>query len=427
MNQNKLLTDLSTALQAIDGENWRLKRRDDCPSSDAVLHTPHCVVFFVLVSSCSQIETAHKKAQSEIAALSQPRKPSWPRDKYLVLLVTDAEFPPRAQTSARMVVEDRFYCRKFVLHVYGKSLRELLNSLPFWPITPSFLGHETSISLGVKELLKGFDPELTSDLASMRPGVDRIVEKIVEGKYQLIAQSSSGRQFTTRESINLPEIRLTGLDISNFRGITCIDQKKMPLTADVTIVYGPNGTGKTSIADALEWVVTGNISHVDTTKQSSNEPDPITNLFSPDGTTKVTCYLNNDTFVSRAKNGGKETKQIDGNHAQDNRKVIDHVVGMKAPVGVTPLPVQRLRELFSGSHLLAQHNMRRFLEPTNASDRFDTLTNMIGAEEFVRFREKTASVNKRLETTLRDQINEAKKAQHESKNIENKIRQVRGE
>ncbi len=427
MDQNKLLTELRSTLKAIDRENWRLESRDDCPSSNAVLHTPHCVVFFVLVSSCSKIETAHKKAQSEIAALSQPRKPSWPRDKYLVLLVTDVEFPLKAQTSARMVIEDRFYCRKFVLHVNGKPLQELLHTLPFWPITPSFLSAETSVSLSVKELLKDFDPELTSNLASMRPGVDGIADKIVEGKYQLIAQSSSGRQFTARESKDLPGIRLTGLDISNFRGIQCIDQKKMPFTADITIVYGPNGTGKTSIADALEWVVTGNISHIDTTKQSPNEPDPIVNLFSPDGTTKVTCYLDNDTFVSRAKDGRKETKQIDGKHEQDNRKVIDHVVGMKAPAGVTPLHIQHLRELFSGSHLLSQHNMRRFLELTNASDRFDTLTNMIGAEEFVRFREKTASVNKRLETTLRDQTYEAEKAQHESKNIENKMRQVRGE
>lgn len=427
MNQNKLLTDLSTALQAIDGEDWRLESRDDCPSSDAVLHTPHCIVFFVLVSSYSKIEIAHKKAQSEIAALSQPRKPSWPRDKYLVLLVTDVEFPPKAQTSARMVVEDRFYCRKFVLHVDGKPLQELLHTLPFWPITPSFLSAETSVSLSVKELLKGFDPELTSDLASMRPGVDRIADKIVEGKYQLIAQSSSGRQFIARESNDLPGIRVTGLDISDFRGIQCIDQKKMPFTADITIVYGSNGTGKTSIADALEWVVTGNISHVDTTKQSSNEPDPIMNLFSPDGITKVTCYLNNDTFVSRAKDGRKETKQIDGKHEQDNRKVIDHVVGMKAPAGVTPLQIQHLRELFSGSHLLAQHNMRRFLEPTNASDRFDTLTNMIGAEEFVRFREKTASVNKRLQSTLRDQTYEGTKARREFESTKNKIHQVRGE
>lgn len=427
MDRTILLTELRSAIKSIGREDWQIEFREDCPSSDVVLHTNHCVVFFVLIPSSSQIISVHKKAQNEIAALSQRQKASWPRDNNLVFLITDTDFPPMACANARKVVEDRYYCRKFVLHLNGKSLSELLCALPFWPLTPSFHTADISVSFSVKGLLKEFDPELTSDLAAMHPGVDRIAENIVAGKYQLIDQSSSGRKFIARERNELPGIRVTGLDILDFRGIGLIDQKVMPLTSDITIIYGPNGTGKTSIADALEWVVTGNISHVETNRQSCDEPDPIVNLFSTGSTTKVTCHLNNNSSVTRKKDGRKEIRQINGVQSPDDRKIIDHVVGTRVPKGVTPLPIQHLRELFSGTHLLAQHNMRKFLEKTKAAERFDILTKMIGAEEFVRFRDKASSVSKRLEIYLRDLTYESERISSEFKDLKNKVTQSRVE
>ena len=47
------------------------------------------------------------------------------------------------------------------------------------------------------------------------------------------------------------------LNIQKFRGIS--DYLSLDLTAALTVIYAPNGTGKTSICDALEWLLCGSI------------------------------------------------------------------------------------------------------------------------------------------------------------------------
>ena len=66
LKQNKLFEDLKKSLQTLETQEWRSEQRDDCPSSDIVLHTPYCVVFFVLVSLHSNIRKAHEKGKLRI-------------------------------------------------------------------------------------------------------------------------------------------------------------------------------------------------------------------------------------------------------------------------------------------------------------------------------------------------------------------------
>lgn len=47
------------------------------------------------------------------------------------------------------------------------------------------------------------------------------------------------------------------LNIQKFRGIS--DYLSLNLTAPLTVIYAPNGTGKTSICDALEWLLCGSV------------------------------------------------------------------------------------------------------------------------------------------------------------------------
>jgi len=47
------------------------------------------------------------------------------------------------------------------------------------------------------------------------------------------------------------------LKIQHFRGVP--ESLKMNLSAPLTVIYAPNGTGKTSICDAVEWVLCGSV------------------------------------------------------------------------------------------------------------------------------------------------------------------------
>lgn len=188
--------------------------------------------------------------------------------------------------------------------------------------------------------------------------------------------------------------KLLALDIVDFRGIRRLRPEDMSLSGDVVFIYGPNGIGKTSIADAVEWVITGQVRRLDQRSVSPgrNAPDPIVNVFSDTGETRVSCHLDSRASITRIRRGRTTKRTIGTSTAPDDRAVIDHVVGTKAPSAESRLVISRLRDLFRGSHMLAQHDIRQFLEGMKPEERFDILTNMIGAEEFVRFREKVGAV-----------------------------------
>ena len=50
---------------------------------------------------------------------------------------------------------------------------------------------------------------------------------------------------------------IDNLNIQCFRGIS--DSLSLDFTAHLTVLYAPNGTGKTSICDAVEWVLCGGV------------------------------------------------------------------------------------------------------------------------------------------------------------------------
>lgn len=52
-------------------------------------------------------------------------------------------------------------------------------------------------------------------------------------------------------------VRLTSLSISAFRGIS--DRISFDLSAPLTLVFAPNGTGKTTMCEAAEWLLTGQV------------------------------------------------------------------------------------------------------------------------------------------------------------------------
>lgn len=59
---------------------------------------------------------------------------------------------------------------------------------------------------------------------------------------------------------NLP-IKFLSVEINNFRGVP--GTLNVPLDAPLTVIYAANGTGKSTICFALEWLLTGEIEGVD--------------------------------------------------------------------------------------------------------------------------------------------------------------------
>jgi DNA repair exonuclease SbcCD ATPase subunit len=373
----------------------------------------------VLEHSESLLEN-FQKAQSEIADTRSLKGAQWPRDINLVLISSIKN--NSLDMIARSIIDDRQICRKFVISVNGTGLREELKNLPFWPIMDELRSSSDSLISGVQGVLEGYDPTLLSDLAHHKPSVARVFSKIQEGKYSLYKSTQVDKKPPVVKPITTLLSKISALEITDFRGINHLSHKDIPLDGDIVFIYGPNGVGKTSIAEALEWAITGQVQRLEERPQFSKEgPDPIVNIFSQKHEAKVTCYFLNRDQITRIKSGSSTCRQIGTRSVTEDRTIIDHVVGTRAPSPESQLGVNRLRELFRGSHMLSQHDIRSFLEVTKPSERFDILTNMIGAEEFVRFRNKTSAVSSHISSFLNSNKEKQEALLTEIKDISTKL------
>ncbi len=76
---------------------------------------------------------------------------------------------------------------------------------------------------------------------------------------------------------NLP-IKFLSVEIRNFRGVP--DTLYIPLDAPLTIIHAANGTGKSTICYALEWLLTSKVDR-EFNFEVRHSPMP------PDGTLRI--------------------------------------------------------------------------------------------------------------------------------------------
>ena len=95
-------------------------------------------------------------------------------------------------------------------------------------------------------------------------------------------------------------MRLKSAIIEGFRGFT--RKVAVDLDADVVILQGPNGVGKTSLLDAVLWALTGRIDRF------LNNGSPIS-LYSREGIARVELTLSDrksEIIITRATDGSRD-------------------------------------------------------------------------------------------------------------------------
>jgi chromosome segregation protein len=84
--------------------------------------------------------------------------------------------------------------------------------------------------------------------------------------------------------------RLGEVELEAFRGFA--DPQCLDLDADVVVIRGDNGTGKSSVADALLWLFTGTIPRLkERAKGLRKADDPVVNRYRPKGPARVRLAL----------------------------------------------------------------------------------------------------------------------------------------
>ena len=93
--------------------------------------------------------------------------------------------------------------------------------------------------------------------------------------------------------------RLRSLTVKGFRAYGAADQT-LNLPSDIAVVWGPNSLGKTSLAEAIEFLLTGRIARRELMASSQDEfADALRNAHLPPGGSRSTSPLLSSTQTAR--------------------------------------------------------------------------------------------------------------------------------
>jgi len=170
-------------------------------------------------------------------------------------------------------------------------------------------------------------------------------------------------------------MRLKSVTIEGFRGFS--RRVTIDLDADVIILQGPNGVGKTSLLDAVLWALTGKI------ERFEDRGSPIS-LYAREGIARVSLNIGSNSqnvTVARSSDGERSSLRL---------TVGDQIVeGAPAEARLSEILLPQLRERTQSAAAMAsvltrgvylqQDLVRQFIDTDKPSDRFQLISEVIGA------------------------------------------------
>lgn len=189
---------------------------------------------------------------------------------------------------------DVYFCRKFVVQLYP-DIAGSLTRLPFLPLERIKGASIRPPSAQALLRSRNVKADLASRLVVPGTGAQTLFQACLEEKYGQPSGLTTGSVDAGQAVPEEPRSQsvLRSISIQNFRAYRT--QKEFPLGSAVTVLYGPNGFGKTSFFDAVDFVVTGGVHRFPKgasafTKAAKNldcgdEPTTVSLTFERDGKT----------------------------------------------------------------------------------------------------------------------------------------------
>ncbi|EMF0129101.1 AAA family ATPase [Enterococcus hirae] len=166
-------------------------------------------------------------------------------------------------------------------------------------------------------------------------------------------------------------LKLKGIKIDSFRAFErqkyfdCVNPVFNEIS-NLIVLYAPNGTGKTSFFDAIEWSLTGEISRLNENKNvrdiaSQERKYILKNKYSSAEVGSVELAFDDGSFyalTTKKLNGKQTTDYVEGN---ETKKTVD----------LTAKELKILRQ----KNLLTHNQIDAFLRSQSAEGRYDALSN----------------------------------------------------
>ena len=307
---------------------------------------------------------------------------------------------PNLEEFSSKVETDIYFCRKFVVALVPR-LEQSFDRLPFLPLTSAAGGSGRPPSAQTYMQQCGVPATLAKYLAvPHQRGPENIVSECIENK------SNWTTMLASRGDVNVPQpeverdterVRLQSVCIQSFRAY------KKPQTFElgeaVTVLYGPNGFGKTSFFDAIDFVATGGVGRLGLSPSSERFGKAVAHLDGPRGDAAVSL-----TFGANGVRRRIRREVVSRMHARlddvncDRKTALVEITGG----GVTPADrIEHLVSLFRATHLFSQER----LELAKEFDRDCALpphvvAHMLAFEDYASARSKGVDVCEVLEARI---------------------------
>ena len=306
------------------------------------------------------------------------------------------------------------FCRKFVVPLappFGSSLARL----PFLPLTP--LGGKTLRPASAQTFLQQCSVPATLAkfiVVQHERGPERIVEDCINGEF--------GEPQELKPVANAPvaqldggteSVRLETVTIKNFRAYR--KPETFALGTDVTILYGPNGFGKTSFFDAVDFAITGGLGRI-SSSGDAHFTKTVQHLDTGSEESAVSLSFQCNGALRRITRSVKSRKQplLDG-RATDRKTVLAELTGRDVPATDR---LENFVNLFRATHLFNQEQQ----ELTKDFQRdcclpAEIVSRMLAFQDYTNAVSKTTKVREALESIIA----------HANKEIKELSEQIAGE
>lgn len=267
--------------------------------------------------------------------------------------------------------EDRFYaslehdslfCRKYVIRAVGQvdAQRNELLRLPFLPLR-SIDEHGARRPQSAQDFLQsaGLSASLARKFVEAgHRSADRIATELRDGVELLPENLDRPRAKQLAPSNPRSHSRLVSLTVEGFRAYR--DLRTFDLDASVVVLYGPNGLGKTSVFDAIDYAATGRIGRLCSRQRRSHTDFSriATHLDKTPGTGSVNLLVRNSKAAPpdrdwklQRSTGNWSTAWINGDEV--DRKGVINKLAQATWVDSSPRQ-QNLETLFRATHLFGQ-------------------------------------------------------------------------
>lgn len=208
-------------------------------------------------------------------------------------------------------------------------------------------------------------------------------------------------------------MKINQLTIESFRGFN--ERKEFNFdNAHLIVLYGPNGHGKTSFFDAIEWVLTGKINRYDDPSDERNRSKFVGNTFSSKPPYVKMVLDDENKKIAITRKGIKDDSKTDYGKTTLFIEIKDEVCyfGLLAQEYLNGLIINKewlgkinsenLNNIFNLTHYSSQEKMSHYLRGAKEGERYDALSTILGTDHFNVYKSKFKDAQNKFKNDVRD-------------------------